>query len=295
MAIAQAYPLGTPKTNDLIVGTSIPAVNTNEDPKTVNFSVGDIVNLAATGSGTTNTIPVWTNGPNGVLGDSLIIQTNSPDVVTIGSRFIVSPNSILALDISQGAGKALVTISDNLKVDGTYYDSASDQGTDGDVLLAKGTSGNMVTRWTSLANAGITSGIETAQVTITTAQLEALGTTDVTLLTLAGGTGDGEYLQLISASILPGGGAVGSGYTWDAAGAFISWSDTATNNKIIIPQSQLPDGSGFVQGSYTIAASDGEYRRGADLKLGTAADPIIVGTPNGTLTINLTYRIFPQS
>ena len=137
--------------------------------------------------------------------------------------------------------------------------------------------------------------IATKTILITTAQLEALGTTDVTLLTLAGGTGDGEYLQLISASILPGGGDLGSDYTWDAAGAFISWSDTATNNKIIIPQSQLPDGSGVVKQPYTIAASDGGYRRGADLILGTAADPIIVGTPNGTLTINLTYRIFPQS
>ena len=50
MAIAQAYPLGTPKTNDLIVGTSIPAANTNENPKTVNFSVGDIVGLAPNSS-----------------------------------------------------------------------------------------------------------------------------------------------------------------------------------------------------------------------------------------------------
>jgi len=46
MAIAQAYPLGTPKTNDLLVGTSIPAVNTNEDPKTVNFPISGIVALA---------------------------------------------------------------------------------------------------------------------------------------------------------------------------------------------------------------------------------------------------------
>jgi hypothetical protein len=46
MAIAQAYPLGTPKTNDLIVGTSIPAANTNEDPKTVNFPISGIVALA---------------------------------------------------------------------------------------------------------------------------------------------------------------------------------------------------------------------------------------------------------
>ena len=45
MAIAQAYPLGTPKTNDLLVGTSIPAANTNDKPTTRNFSVGDILAL----------------------------------------------------------------------------------------------------------------------------------------------------------------------------------------------------------------------------------------------------------
>ena len=47
MAIAQAYPLGTPKTNDLLVGTSIPAANTNDKPTTRNFSVGDVIALAA--------------------------------------------------------------------------------------------------------------------------------------------------------------------------------------------------------------------------------------------------------
>ena len=186
MANTRSYPSATAKSDDLILGTSMPLPNSNDDPRTVNFSVGQINGLA-----------------------------NSPDIAT---------KTIL----------------------------------------------------------------------ITTAQLEALGTTDVTLLTLAGDTGSGEYIQLISASILAGGGAIGSGYTWDAAGAFISWSDTATNNKIIIPQLQLPNGE-TVQGPYTIAAENGEYRRGGDLKLGTAADPVIVGTPNGTLTINLTYRLFPQS
>jgi hypothetical protein len=145
----------------------------------------------------------------------------------------------------------------------------------------------------SIAGLGNAPNVVTATFTITTAQLETLGTTDVTLLPLAGGTGDGEYLQLISASILAGGGALGSSYTWDAAGAFISWSDAAVNNKIVIPQLQLPDGGGVLQQPYTIAASDGSYRRGGDLKLGTATDPVIVGTPNGTLTINLTYRLFP--
>lgn len=189
MAIAQAYPLGTPKTSDLLIGTSIPAANTNDKPITKNFSVGGILALGS-----------------------------APSIVT--STF-----------------------------------------------------------------------------TITTAQLEALGTTDVVLLTLAGDSGNGEYLQLISASILTGGGAVGSSYTWDAAGAFISWNDIslADNNRIIIPQLQLPNGSGSTQNPYTIAAEDGEWRRGGYLILGAAADPVVVGTPNGTLTINLTYRLFPQT
>ena len=188
MAIAQAYPLGTPKTNDLLVGTSIPSPNTNDNPITRNFSVGDILALGS-----------------------------APNVVT------------------------------------TTF-------------------------------------------TVTNAQLEALGTSDVTLLALAGGTENGEYVQLISASILTSSpGPLGSTYTWNAAGAFISWSDSAANNKITIPQGQLPLGSGLTGQPYTIAATDGGYTRGADLVLGTATDPVIVGTPNAILTINLTYRLFPQS
>ena len=188
MANTRSYPSATPKSDDLVLGTSMPAANSNDDPRTVNFSIGQI---------------------NGIA--------NSPNVVT---------KTIL----------------------------------------------------------------------ITDAQLRTLGTSDVTLLALAGGTGDGEYLQLISASILTySGGSIGNTYTWDAAGAFISWSDAATNNKITIPQNQLPIGSGLIGQPYTIAATDGSYRRGADLVLGTATDPVIVGTPNGTLTINLTYRLFPQS
>ncbi len=47
MAIAQQYPLDTPKSNDLVIGTSIPDPNTNDDPKTVNFPVSGISALVA--------------------------------------------------------------------------------------------------------------------------------------------------------------------------------------------------------------------------------------------------------
>jgi hypothetical protein len=47
MAIAQAYPIGTPKTNDLLVGTSMPLADTDADPITKNFSVSSIIALAS--------------------------------------------------------------------------------------------------------------------------------------------------------------------------------------------------------------------------------------------------------
>ena len=46
MAIVNSYPIGTPKTNDLLVGTSMPDVNTDADPITKNFPISGIVALA---------------------------------------------------------------------------------------------------------------------------------------------------------------------------------------------------------------------------------------------------------
>ena len=187
MAIAQAYPLGTPKTNDLLVGTSIPAANTNGKPMTGNFSVGDILALG-----------------------------NAPNIVT------------------------------------TTF-------------------------------------------TITDAQLRTLGTTPVDLLDLNGAAFVGEYIQLISASFESINGSAGSSYTWGVNGAEISYVfGNADSNSFLIPQLDLPNGSGITQLPYTIAARDGRYQRGSTLKLYTATNPVVVGTPNGSLVINLTYRLFPQ-
>jgi hypothetical protein len=62
MAIAQKYPISTPKSSDLIIGTSIPDPNTNDDPKTVNFPVSGISTLIAT------EIPQGVPGPAGADG-----------------------------------------------------------------------------------------------------------------------------------------------------------------------------------------------------------------------------------
>ena len=59
MAIVNSYPIGTPKTNDLLVGTSMPAVNTDADPITKNFPISGISTLIAA------EIPQGVAGPAG--------------------------------------------------------------------------------------------------------------------------------------------------------------------------------------------------------------------------------------
>ena len=46
MANTRSYPKATPKSDDLILGTSMPLPNSNDDPRTVNFSIGQINGLA---------------------------------------------------------------------------------------------------------------------------------------------------------------------------------------------------------------------------------------------------------
>jgi len=46
MANTRSYPSATAKSNDLILGTSMPLPNTNDDPRTVNFSISQVNGLA---------------------------------------------------------------------------------------------------------------------------------------------------------------------------------------------------------------------------------------------------------
>ena len=45
MAIANSYPIGTPKSSDLLLGTSVPLPGTNEKATTRNFTVSDVSSL----------------------------------------------------------------------------------------------------------------------------------------------------------------------------------------------------------------------------------------------------------
>ena len=283
---------------DKLVGT-----DAEDNNLTKNFSVGDLgeslinLNNITTGSGTTNTLLVWTDGPNGVVSDSLITQTTLPNAVTVGSRFIVSPDSITGLEVTQGAGKALVTISDNLKVDGTYYDAAGDEGTDGDVLVAKGTPGNMVSRWTSLEDAGITSGIKTIQVTITDAQIRTLGTAPVEIIPSTTNASI-QIIGLTTQNISNG--SLGEAYDWSASGdgVFFGHGFSSTQHKVEIPNSSLPPGGGSIEATiYVASITPGTMRIGSSLRMSTTTgvNPSIPlnQSPSAEIVVNVTYRIIP--
>tara|TARA_R110002126_G_scaffold202536_1_gene349933 strand:+ start:37 stop:495 length:459 start_codon:yes stop_codon:yes gene_type:complete len=45
MAITNSYPIGTPKSSDLLLGTSVPLPGTNEKATTRNFTVSDVSSL----------------------------------------------------------------------------------------------------------------------------------------------------------------------------------------------------------------------------------------------------------
>ena len=49
MAIANSYPMGTPKAGDLLLGTSVPTPNTNEKATTRNFGVEAVAALVSRG------------------------------------------------------------------------------------------------------------------------------------------------------------------------------------------------------------------------------------------------------
>ena len=49
MAIANSYPMGTPKSGDLLLGTSVPTLNTNEKATTRNFGVEAVAALVNRG------------------------------------------------------------------------------------------------------------------------------------------------------------------------------------------------------------------------------------------------------
>jgi len=79
---------------------------------------------AVTGTGTTNTLPVWTDGANGVLGDSMITQNSNGSTAIVAGRLAVNAD----LSVTGYAG-----------FNGQVQDGSSSPGTTGQVLTSTGT------------------------------------------------------------------------------------------------------------------------------------------------------------
>ena len=156
MATLYAYPLGTPKTNDLIIGTSVPlpqTTTTDEQTKTVNFTVASIVALITTATGAQS-----------------FQQVTNIDQTTIG------------LDL-------VSVTTNNVQITGILYDSANAKGTLGQVLTASAlgktvwatdTSGVTSVTTTDGTFIDLTPNTPATGAVTVTADLSATGTKDAT-------------------------------------------------------------------------------------------------------------------
>ena len=94
MARISTYTVVSPNLDDKII---ISETNGTPSDVTKNITVEGLKTFINTGnakgSGTTNTLPIWTDGPNGVLGNSIMSQANligNAKRVTLGGRMTIT-------------------------------------------------------------------------------------------------------------------------------------------------------------------------------------------------------------
>lgn len=134
MAIINSYPIGTPKTNDLLVGTSMPNVNTDADPITKNFSVSDVIALvpdltlttngtsgASTLAGGVLNVPNYATGVQSVVaGTNVTVDNNDPANPIINATGVITGSGTIgSLPIWTGTGE----LGDSFLQKGSTVDS----------------------------------------------------------------------------------------------------------------------------------------------------------------------------
>lgn len=137
MAIANSYPMGTPKSDDLLLGTSVPSPGTNENPTTRNFSLSQVGTLVNTVNlGYTNYVALITQtGTNAPSADPLIQNTTggtpvfayvSPGVYTITFPFAFKADPNVVVFINNGnasptanVGWALTGVAGQIRINAT--------------------------------------------------------------------------------------------------------------------------------------------------------------------------------
>jgi len=99
MAQIVTYPTGTPKDGDYLIGTSVPPVNSDENPKTRNFAISSVLGLASTSYIKTEKIIVSTAELKSLGGPAKILIDNpGPDkniIQLYGVVFEVTGNAAL--------------------------------------------------------------------------------------------------------------------------------------------------------------------------------------------------------
>ena len=138
MAIANSYPMGTPKSSDLLLGTSVPTLNTDEKATTRNFSLSQVgalvnsVNLGYTSyvalitqagtnaptidalvQNTTGGVPVWAYASTGVYTLTFPFTLNSNKVVVFVNNGNISPTQNVGWDASGGSGQIRFNTQNN--------------------------------------------------------------------------------------------------------------------------------------------------------------------------------------
>ena len=274
MAIAQQYPLNTPKNSDLLVGTSIPDPNTNDKPKTSNFSVSSIgsflvtSNDITTGSGTTNTLPVWTDGPNGVLGDSMITQNSLGNVANVTGRLSVDAD---------------LSVIGYARFSGEVQDETQSPGTSGQ-LLTSTVSG---VAWVDPQNV-LSPYIKSEKITVSTAELRNLHTTPKILVDVTAGNPK-EICQVYSVIFGVGGNNLLNNLTFP--NDLNIESDVASPWKYVIPQS-VANEQAIADPYYNPSLTAGRIGLDSDVILSSAGAAVETGTATTTMTVWITYRIF---
>ena len=104
MANIQAYPTGTPKVDDLLLGTSVPLPNTDAKPTTNNFKVSDISSLANIGY-TVYTAALTQTGNNAPVAS--VLQNTTGGVFT-WSRVDTGKYRVTVSNITLPANKVVI-------------------------------------------------------------------------------------------------------------------------------------------------------------------------------------------
>ena len=150
MAIIYSYPIATPKSKDLLVGTSVFDENDPSSERTnptVSFTVQSLINLI---------------GP--IIGTPNLQQVTGAGNTTTNS----------------------ITIANNLSVNGSYIDSYGQSGSNGQVLTSQGT--GTQTRWLA-SSGGVTSITPSDSTFITITQNATVGAITTTSVLSATGLG----------------------------------------------------------------------------------------------------------